>query len=88
MRLFTLFYKLKALLKQNIFNAGNGSSGDFNHMQQEIDRQHSEWAMEECRKTGTPFDMGGYMQGDGFNPSDTAAADAMRDQMNQMNNMF
>ena len=63
----------------------NFSLNDF--MQQEINRQHMEWAMEEGRKSVTPFDMGGYLRGDGFNPSDTMAADAQREQMNQMNNM-
>lgn len=58
-------------------------------MQDEINRQNNEWAMEEARKSVTPFDHGGYVQGDGFNPSDTMAADAQRqmDNMNNMNNM-
>lgn len=47
-------------------------------------------AMDEAMKAVTPADFGGYVQGDGLNPSDTAAADAQR-QMNemqqQMNNM-
>lgn len=58
-----------------------------NNMQEEINRQNMEWAMEESRKAVTPFDMGGYVQGDGFNPSDTMVADAQREQMNQMNDM-
>ena len=57
------------------------------HLQEEMQRQHDEWTMEEGRKSVTPFDMGGYVQGDGFNPSDTMAADAQREQMNQMNDM-
>lgn len=54
---------------------------------EEMQRQQNEWAAEEARKAVTPFDHGGYMQGDGFNPSDTMAADAQREQMNNMNNM-
>ena len=52
-------------------------------------RQFNDFAMEEARKSVTPFDHGGYVQGDGFNPSDTMAADAQRqmDNLNQMNNM-
>lgn len=58
-------------------------------MQEETNRQFDEQAMEESRKAVTPFDHGGYVQGDGFNPSDTMAADAQRqmDNMNNMNNM-
>ncbi len=44
-------------------------------------------AMEEARKAVTPFDHGGYVQGDGFNPSDTMAADAQRQAEQQMNDM-
>lgn len=63
----------------------NFSLNDF--MQQEINRQNMENIMEEGRKSVTPFDMGGYLRGDGFNPSDTMAADMQREQMNQMNDM-
>ena len=65
--------------------SNNHSDDDF--LQEEMQRQQNEWAMEEARKSVTPFDMGGYVQGDGFNPSDTMAADAQREQMNQMNDM-
>lgn len=68
----------------------NGSGADFdlhhNHMQDEMDRQFNEWSMEESRKAVTPFDHGGYMRGEGFNPSDTMAAEANR-QMDSMNHM-
>lgn len=60
---------------------------DDDFLQEEILRQQNEWAMEEACKSVTPFDMGGYVQGDGFNPSDTMATDAQREQMNQMNDM-
>ncbi len=70
----------------NHISAHNFSLNDF--MQQEINRQNMENLMEEGRKSVTPFDMGGYLRGDGFNPSDTMAADAQREQMNQMNNMM
>lgn len=80
------FLDYMAMKKYVSYNAVNLSNYD-NFMQEEINRQNMEWAMEETRKAGTPFDMGGYMQGDGFNPSDTMVADAQREQMNQMNNM-
>ena len=54
---------------------------------EEMQRLQNEWAMQEAIKSVTPFDMGGYVQGDGFNPSDTMAADFQRDQMNSMNDM-
>ena len=54
---------------------------------EEIQRQQDAWAMEESRRAVTPFDLGGYVQGDGFNPSDTMAADAQRQQMDTMNDM-
>ena len=49
--------------------------------QQQFDEMNRH-AMEESMKAVTPFDHGGYVQGPGFNPSDTAAQ-----QMNDMNNM-
>lgn len=53
------------------------------HMQMnnDIAMQH---AMDEAMRSVTPFDHGGYVQGYGFNPSDTMAQDSF----NQMNNMF
>ncbi len=56
---------------------------DFNRQmnQQQFDEMNRH-AMEESMKAVTPFDHGGYVQGPGFNPSDTAAQ-----QMNDMNNM-
>ncbi len=69
-------------------NDNYDGSYDFNNnMQDEMNRQFNDWSMEESRKAVTPFDHGGYVQGDGFNPSDTIAADAQREQLNQMNNM-
>ncbi len=65
----------------------DGSFDFNNNMQDEMNRQFNDWSMEESRKAVTPFDHGGYVQGDGFNPSDTMAADAQREQLNQMNNM-
>lgn len=73
-------------INANIGNNSDSCSDDI-FMQEEMQRQNDEWAMEESRKAVTPFDMGGYVQGDGFNPSDTMAADMQREQMNQMNNM-
>ena len=73
----------------NYVSSNNFSLNDF--MQQEMNRLNLEHLMEEGRKAVTPFDMGGYLRGDGFNPSDTMAADMQREQMNQMhqmNNMF
>lgn len=69
------------------FNSAQHNFEQNELIQQEINRQNMEWAMEESRKAVTPFDMGGYVQGDGFNLSDTMVADAQREQMNQMNNM-
>ena len=74
-------------------NAGNnpnytpqGNPNDNQQMQQqmndEFNRQAMEQTMNEGWKSVTPFDHGGYVQGPGFNPSDTAAQ-----QMNDMNNM-
>lgn len=63
------------------------TNNDF--MQEEMNRQFNQQAMEESLKAVTPADHGGYVQGDGFNPSDTLAADAARQaqSMNDMNNM-
>jgi len=43
-------------------------------------QQFTQWAMDESMKAVTPFDHGGYVQGPGFNPSDT-----MHQEMNNMN---
>ena len=60
-----------------------------NYMQEKMNRQFNEQTIGEARKAVTPFDHGGYVQGDGFNPSDTIASDAQRqmEKMNNMNNM-
>jgi len=51
--------------------------------EQEIQRQLFEQQMvNEAMKSAMPFDHGGYVQGPGFNPSDTIAHD------NMMNHMF
>jgi len=55
-------------------------------VQDELNRQFMQQSMEEAQKAVTPFDHGGYVQGAGFNPSDTMAADMQR-QMDSMNNM-
>lgn len=69
-------------------NDNYDGSYDFNNnMQDEMNRQFNDWSIEESKKAVTPFDHGGYVQGDGFNPSDTMAADTQREQLNQMNNM-
>lgn len=63
-----------------------------NFMDQENQRQ----VIDESWKSVTPFDYGGYIQGIGFNPSDTMAFEAMEqmndmmqqmDMMNQMDHM-
>lgn len=66
----------------------------------QVARQFFEWANEaqnqnfiqnnqqEALKAVTPFDHGGYVQGPGFNPSDTMAHDQMNQQMNSMNDNF
>jgi len=43
--------------------------------------------MDEGMKGITPIDHGGYLQGPGFNPSDTMAHDVTMNQMNDMSNM-
>jgi hypothetical protein len=68
----------------------------FNEIQnQQLVDNFNQWIMEEATKSVTPFDEGGYVQGYGFNPSDTMAEDAHRmtqeqqmlqQQMNDMNN--
>ena len=61
-------------------------SSDFAMEESRRAMEESRRAMEESLKSVTPFDFGGYVQGDGFNPSDTVAADAQRHEMNDMNN--
>ena len=56
------------------------------NLNQQFMQQSMDFAMNEAMKAVTPFDMGGYVQGPGFNPSDTMAHNAMND-MNNMNNM-
>ena len=56
------------------------------HMQMNNDMAMQQ-AMNEAMRSVTPFDHGGYVQGYGFNPSDTMAQDSFN-QMNNMNNMF
>lgn len=76
-------------MREHIMRQQNLSNEEMQRQLDEMQRQQNEWAAEEARKAVTPFDHGGYMQGDGFNPSDTMAADAQRqmDNMNNMNNM-
>ena len=48
----------------------------FNEMQnQQMIDDFNQRMMEEATKSVTPFDEGGYVQGYGFNPSDTMAED-------------
>lgn len=51
----------------------------FNEIQnQQLVDNFNKWMMEEAIKSVTPFDAGGYVQGHGFNPSDTMAEDTHR----------
>jgi hypothetical protein len=50
--------------------------------QQEIIERFNQWVISESIKSVTPFDQGGYVQGPGFNPSDTMHHDTH--QMQQM----
>ncbi len=77
--------------RSNTYNNNMQMHDDFNRqMMEETNRQMNQQmmdemnrrSMEESMKAVTPFDHGGYVQGPGFNPSDTAAQ-----QMNDMNNM-
>lgn len=88
----------KVKSKNNQFNNSHSSNmsneqqaqwNQMNFWQQEQNRQFMEWSMNEARKAVTPFDHGGYVMGDGFNPSDTMAADMDRQaqEMNNINNM-
>lgn len=54
------------------------------HIHQDQFQNFSQWAMDESLKAVTPFDHGGYVQGPGFNPSDTFAHDSMN-HMDHMN---
>lgn len=58
------------------------------HLQQDMFNDQMRHAMEESLKAVTPFDHGGYVQGDGFNPSDTMAADSFRSMDNHMDHSF
>lgn len=51
-------------------------------LEQQLLNQQIQHTMNEGIKAVTPFDLGGYVQGPGFNPSDTMAHD------NMMNHMF
>jgi len=55
---------------------------------EEQQRLFDQWTMEEANKSVTPFDHGGYVQGYGFNPSDTAAQDMHQQQMQDFNNFL
>lgn len=54
-------------------------------LHQEQFQEFSRWAMDESLKAVTPFDYGGYVQGPGFNPSDTFAFDNINQNMDNMN---
>ena len=76
---------------QNELNQQNLNQMEIERLQQELDQQMlnqeaNRLAMEESMRAVTPFDMGGYVQGYGLNPSDTMAGDAQMN-MNNMNDM-
>ena len=71
----------------NDFDMQMQIQNQMNDMQNQMNTQFNDWASEEARKAVTPFDHGGYVQGYGFNPSDTMAGDAQRQMNNDMNNM-
>lgn len=60
-----------------------GLFGDVYNSLGDMGNSFNQQAMDEAMKAVTPADFGGYVQGDGLNPSDTMAADAQR-QMNEM----
>lgn len=78
----------------------SASSGDQQHWLPQSTawvQQFNDWAlaenqralelgMHESLKGVTPFDHGGYVQGPGFNPSDTLAHDMQQHQMHQQMN--
>ena len=66
----------------------------FHHHLQHVEQVHqqqfqdfSRWAMEEGLRSVMPFDAGGYVQGPGFNPSDTFAHDSMNHSMDMNSGM-
>ncbi|MCY6369515.1 hypothetical protein [Clostridium ganghwense] len=86
------FNKLSNEVQVQFMNSlNNNQKSDFQNfiqnnnqqIQHEMVEQFNRWATEEAIKSVTPFDMGGYVQGSGFNPSDTMQQEAI-DQMNQM----
>lgn len=79
-------------LSQGLFSEAYSNFGEMfnNYMGNAMNTDAMQQSMEEALKAVTPADYGGYVQGDGLNPSDTMAAETQR-QMNemqqQMNNM-
>ena len=72
--------KMKSKISDVIFNNYSNPNDDNLRMQQEMfDREFMEFSI----KSVTPFDHGGFIQGEGFNPSDTMASE-----MFNMNNNF
>ena len=74
-------YAKQSRMKNGVHSNANSYQHD-QMMQQQMNDEINRQFMEESMKSVTPFDHGGYVQGPGFNPSDTAAQ-----QMNDMNNM-
>ncbi|MDU1978399.1 MAG: nuclease-related domain-containing protein [Clostridium sp.] len=72
--------KMKSKISDVIFNNYSNTNDDNLRMQKEMfDREFMEFSI----KSVTPFDHGGFIQGEGFNPSDTMASE-----MFNMNNNF
>lgn len=72
--------KMKSKISDAIFNNCSNSNDDNLMIQQEMfEREFMEFSI----KSVTPFDHGGFVQGEGFNPSDTMASE-----MFNMNNNF
>lgn len=57
----------------------------FNDLNDAQFSRFTDWAMSESLKSVTPFDHGGYVQGYGFNPSDTMMQDSFSSMNNDMN---
>lgn len=69
-----------ALMHHDMFNQQMNMYNDTVRQFQE--QQFQQFSMDEAMKSVTPFDHGGYVQGPGFNPSDSMSHDFHMNNMN------
>lgn len=88
---------LNNILIQDISHNDQQMSNIINHMDaqmfneqfmQNTTMESMNFTMEESLKSVLPFDYGGYLLGEGVNPSDTMVAEMNNIMMNDMNNMM